>query len=201
MFEWVLGVIRKVALARRSAAGRTFRCLLFLGFAVGVSVGCAGIAREIFPSVSFGGGLFVPADSDVGTGWEVEVEGQILSPGGLSLRVTGGSALIKGQNRHLSRMGGAILLPVKQWVASEKPEFVDNVILMLAVGGARAWSGNQGETAMTVGLDLWFRRIHFSPSGSWDLRVGYDWVPVDMTVAGRRISDAGGLTATILYVW
>lgn len=154
------------------------------------------------PALTAGGGLFLPGDSDLSLGWEVEVEPSIeIGPAAIPLRFSGGSAPIDGSGADLNRLGASILFELEEWGRDVGPAFFRDIRLMLAVGGSRIWSGDTVDVAPILGVDVQFLGVEKVDHAKWVLRAGYDWMPVDMTVAGKDISHAGGFSVSLLYTW
>jgi hypothetical protein len=154
------------------------------------------------PALTAGGGLFLPSDSDVSLGWEIEVEPSIeIGPAAIPLRFSGGSAPIGGSGADLNRLGVAVLFELQEWGGDTGPAFLSDIRLMLAVGGSRIWSGDTADTAPIIGLDLQFLGIEKTDHARWVVRAGYDWMPIDITAGGENVSDAGGFSVSLLYTW
>lgn len=171
---------------------------LLVAALMAAACGCQG-ARPILQA---GGGIFVPGDEDVGLGWRAELVPYIdIGVGAIPVRISGGSAPIKHENRGLNRIGASVLFDVKEYGWEEGPNFFSDIGLVLAVGGGMVWSGDTASGVFILGLDLQFLGVEGDPGEKWVFRLGYDWMPVDMVVAGRRISDAGGFSATLIYTW
>jgi hypothetical protein len=151
--------------------------------------------------VAAGGGLLVPADADVEMGWQVELEKTIrLIEVSSPLRLSGGSSRVRGTDEDLDRVGLSLWFQMREWSGpAGEATLLYDIVLMAGVGGGLVWSQGEEDGAPIVGV-----RVHFLRLGKckhWDMVVAYEWMPVDVNVSGRDISDAGGFSAAARFTW